>query len=537
VNLPRWSDIQKTLPVWPLTNEGHWNQGPLVRRSLELGTSDPRFKVLGSELAYWAWQQRPWDRRFLAFLHGCDHPALPTDQLRLAEGRAEIPRAAELLSQAKLLMDLEAAFDIFSQCGSDHRSSLFWLGELFELSMKLGEKEKAFELLERFEWTEDLLPFRQRWKAEWAFHCLSPGAALQEVESVDGAIWPWWKAYHTGELLIRAGDAETGRGILGRLATRIPWHVHVILKVYDLQFPLTTPVEITGEISTAILLYSWNKGDLLRETLGDLARSRLGRARIVVLDNGSTDSTRAVVNEAQRIFGNRLTRVELPVNIGAPAARNWLLSLPEVSRCEWVAFLDDDVRIPTSWLEELLAAGRAHPECGAVGCRVGGNGSPFVLQEADTHLFPPGEVEHFNILNSCTGELDTGLFTYRRPCVSVTGCCHLLRTKALERAGNFDIRFNPSQLDDFERDVRSFLAGFPCVYQGQTAVRHVQFSSLARARQARNRAGQGHVKGNKVKLEYMYSMAQVRQLVAGNQELIWEDLKNKADRLECVPFR
>ena len=147
------------------------------------------------------------------------------------------------------------------------------------------------------------------------------------------------------------------------------------------------------------------------------------------------------------------TPLRLTVNVGAPAARNWLLSLPETKAAQWTVFLDDDVELPTDWLTRLLSAGEAAKasgsSVGAVGCRITEARPPFGLQSADYHLFFPqpqgGEPDapRIGVFDNCAGQLDAGLFAYARPCLSVSGCCHAISHEALDKAGAFDVRFTP----------------------------------------------------------------------------------------------
>lgn len=101
-------------------------------------------------------------------------------------------------------------------------------------------------------------------------------------------------------------------------------------------------------------------------TLASLAASELsapgGEAWIFALDNGSTDTPD--VYRKWRHLAGRMTVVTLP-NTWRPAARNWLLALPEVRRADWAAFLDDDVAVPADWLRRLWSALRAYPDAGA----------------------------------------------------------------------------------------------------------------------------------------------------------------------------
>ena len=284
---------------------------------------------------------------------------------------------------------------------------------------------------------------------------------------------------------------------------------------------------------TAILIYTWNKAELAGQTLDSVLASRIGDSRVFVLDNGSSDATAALLAAKQRQFGpHRLSIVSLPVNVGAPAARNWLLSLPEVRACRYAAFLDDDVLLPADWLAKLLGAAKRHPQCATVGCAIRDHALPHRLQSADYHLLPdpPGQDpgERVRVFNNCTGELDLGMFDYERPCLSVSGCCHLLDLSALAMVGGFDVRFTPTQFDDLDRDMRSWLAGRPCLYAGGLRVDHVQRSSL---RQATTSAAVGHVMGNKIKLDAKYDEATLADMAKEGLKRTWADLSAKHQAL------
>ncbi|WMW65468.1 glycosyltransferase [Nitratidesulfovibrio liaohensis] len=225
-----------------------------------------------------------------------------------------------------------------------------------------------------------------------------------------------------------------------------------------------------------------------------VAASDLGDARVVVLDNGCTDATPDVLarwaERAPHRLGERLHTVTLPLNIGAPPARNWLLTLPEVRACDWVAFLDDDATVPPDWLRLFGAAMAAHPAANVYGCRVVDYSVPMLLQSVDLHLDPggdmaaapenaPGYRRRFSVSDLHLQELDFGQFSYLRPCVSVTGCCHLFRRAVFDAVGPFDLRYAPSQYDDLEHDLRRSLRGDLPVYQGHLAVHHMKRTGRA----------------------------------------------------------
>jgi len=418
----------------------------------------------------------------------------------------------------------------------DESKGLAWLGHCWQDLIYLGMPEIPKAAIDIIPWDEATQPLKARMEAEWAFHCLPPDEALPFIEGLAPETWGLWRAYAASELLLRMGKNGEAKGVLATLWKTIPWHVNLTLKLYDLFNP-TQRGDASDTDSVAILAYSWNKADLLADTLDSLADSDIGHAKIFTLNNGSTDHTAEVLEKAQARFGADRFHIEtLPVNVGAPAARNWLLALPEVSASKWAAFLDDDIVLPKHWLLHLLGAAKGYENIGAVGCRITAATAPYGLQSADYNLFPtpptqpePGELPNrVLVFDNCAGSTDTGMFTYTRPCISVSGCCHMISLAAIEKAGNFDLRYTPSQFDDLDRDLRSSLAGFPAVYTGSLAIRHVQHSSLAKSQTSRQI---GHVMGNKLKLDTKYTDDELITLGSKNKQQLWTDLQTKYDFL------
>jgi len=318
------------------------------------------------------------------------------------------------------------------------------------------------------------------------------------------------------ECTLRQGDRARAMDLYRSVCEAQPWHVGALSRLHDLDSGRDTALaRPDGEV--AILLYSWNKADDLDATLESLATSKLDEARITVLDNGSTDATPQVLEAWTHRLGERFSTLRLPSNIGAPAARNWLLTLPEVRAARWVAYLDDDILLPEDWLLRLGAAAEAYPEAGVWGCKVVDRVSPQIIQNADLHLRPArpnaaqttGHTPLFEVTDIHQQSPDLGQFDCIRPCASVTGCCHLFRTSRLMAAGEFDIRFSPTQFDDLEHDLRLLLEGRTPVYTGHLTVRHARQSGMLTARQG---AASGNAFGNQLKLQMKYTPDQIGQM-------------------------
>lgn len=529
--------LRPVLPQWAMGLEE-----PGLARYLALtalGSRDADISAAGAGLALWGWQRFPLDpARAEALAHtspGAPARTFAVALLQRLAGGPDSDEVAGLMARGDMALILRVLLPNLRSA----QSGLAWLAPAWDGLLRQGSADLPLAALEACAWPEDMLPLRARLEAEARFLYDAPDKALAAVDSVDAALFGGFAAYLRAELLLRLGEAQAGREELSSLFSCLPWHTHLGLKLHDLLVP--PPVAPPGDTARAtILVYSWNKAELTRQTLESLARTDFGRARILALDNGSTDGTGDVMRACAGLFPAGAMRViGLPVNVGAPAARNWLLAQPEVQESEFAVFLDDDVLLPPRWLGRLLGEAMSRPQAGAAGCRIVSATPPPCLQSADYQLFAPtgrdgtvrGLPEHVNVFDNCAGALDFGLFSYARPAAHVSGCCHALRTSVLRELGGFDIRFSPTQFDDLDRDLRSAVAGRPAVYAGDVAIAHVQHSSLAKAK---GPAAMGQVFGNKVKLEGKHTREAMDAAFRAGLSALWDDLAAKWPRLAAA---
>lgn len=115
-----------------------------------------------------------------------------------------------------------------------------------------------------------------------------------------------------------------------------------------------------------VLVATRNRANLLALALDRLARldTRGIRWQLVVVDNGSTDSTPQVLSGA-------LARLPLQVVQEPVPGKNRALNaaVPHV-RGHLLAFIDDDILVPTDWLMVLVEAAGRWPDCGVFAGRI-----------------------------------------------------------------------------------------------------------------------------------------------------------------------
>ena len=534
--------LRPVLPQWAMGLEE-----PGLARYLALTALDSKdadIAAAGAGLALWGWQRAPLDpARAEALAHtppGAPARSFAVALLQRLAGGPDFDEVAGLMATGDMGLILRVLLPNLRAA----QHGLAWLAPAWDGLLRQGSAELPLAALEACAWPADMLPLRARLEAEARFLYGPADKALAALDTVDAGLFGGFAAFLRAELLLRLGEAQAGREQLAALFSALPWHTHLGLKLHDLLVP--PPVATPEDTARAVILvYSWNKAELTRQTLESLARTDYGRARILALDNGSTDGTGKgdgtgdVMRACAGLFPPGTMRViGLPVNVGAPAARNWLIAQPEVQAAEFAVFLDDDVLLPERWLCRLLGEAISRPQAGAAGCRIVSATPPPCLQSADYQLFAPtgregtvrGLPEHVNVFDNCAGALDFGLFSYARPAAHVSGCCHALRTAVLRELGGFDIRFSPTQFDDLDRDLRSAVAGRPAVYAGDVAIAHVQHSSLAKAK---GPAAMGQVFGNKIKLEGKHTRESMDAAFRAGLAALWDDLAAKWGRLRA----
>lgn len=513
---------------------GGWGFGLLLdnaRFALACAGNEPQAEQqavfrLGLSLMGAAWECSPLNGSLAASLldmHG-RLPFLPEPQqeaLRLTAGGWHQP---ENLSYMQRLHDMREHGKLRDYLERQHErepENLFWFMHCLDVCQLLGDWERVRELAATL--PAGLAGVRDKYAGDAAF-------MLGDYEKA-AALYAEAATLLPGPGLLRGGEAQLRAGNQAAAATAWrqdlkanPWRVNTLLKLYGLATAETHPPQpLSGDV--AVLLYSYDKRDDLDRTLEALFASDLQGARVIVLDNGSGDGTEEMLRGwTKRLSGEAANlRVEtLPVNIGAPAARNWLKRLPEVRAADWVVYLDDDALVPHDWLKRFGQAVSLDPDAAAWGCRVCDETVPRV-QSADLHLRALPEAGdgvfdlNLEFVDTCGQDLDFGQLDYSRPCVSVTGCCHLFRGSDLAAAPDFDLRYSPTQYDDLDRDLQQFLRGGHAFYHGGLGVIHARKSGVLIRE---SRAGRGASYGNLVKLNAKYEAEQFREIEDRDRELM-----------------
>ncbi|GAA3997054.1 glycosyltransferase family 2 protein [Hymenobacter fastidiosus] len=221
----------------------------------------------------------------------------------------------------------------------------------------------------------------------------------------------------------------------------------------------------------AVVILNWNGQALLRRFLPSvLAHS--DAARIIVVDNASTDDSRAVL--AQEFPTVEILRHA--GNLGFCEGYNQ--ALPQIT-AKYYVLLNSDVAVTPGWLRPMRELLEQRPAVAA--CQ------PKILAHADPTSFEyagagGGYLDRLGY-PFCRGRLfdtlekDLGQYNDARPVAWATGACMFVRAEAWHALGGLETKFF-AHMEEIDLCWRLWNADQEVWYQGSSTVYHVGGGTL-----------------------------------------------------------
>ena len=220
-----------------------------------------------------------------------------------------------------------------------------------------------------------------------------------------------------------------------------------------------------------VVVPNWNGERFLETCLGSLCEQSFEDFETVVVDNGSTDASLALL---ERDFPE-VRVAALPENRGFAAAANAGIM---ASGAEFVALLNNDTEVDPLWLESLVRSAEDHPEAGLLATKLVDFHDRRFLDGAGDALRLSGLPYRLG-----HGERDRGQFDAPGYVFSACAAAALYRRGMLDEVGLFDEDFG-SYCEDGDLSFRARLAGYECFYVPDAVVYHMGSASTGGKRSA-----------------------------------------------------
>jgi GT2 family glycosyltransferase len=208
---------------------------------------------------------------------------------------------------------------------------------------------------------------------------------------------------------------------------------------------------------TSFIVVNWNGAAYILECLGSLVRQSVTDFEIIVVDNGSTDKSVALVREH---FPGVLL-VELDQNFGFAGGNNRGY---QHASGEYIALVNNDAVLCREWLARMTETLDANEQLGCCASKI-------IITGTDK-IDSVGDMFTTAFSGTKQGELEpAGSFQKPLPLHGACAAAAIYKKKAIEQVGFFDEDFFLNH-EDTDLNMRIWLAGWGCLFVPDAIAHH-----------------------------------------------------------------
>ena len=205
---------------------------------------------------------------------------------------------------------------------------------------------------------------------------------------------------------------------------------------------------------------NWNGMKFIGMCLDSLNRSDFSSYEVIVIDNGSVDGSRELIEKDYPLV--RL--IKNPENMGFAVACNQGI---KAAKGKYISLLNNDIEVESNWLTKLYEGMERHPECGM------GTTKMMFLDQRDV-FYNTGDLFHAWSAGGGRGQGEKDIGQYEEEDYVFGACAGagIYRRDFFEKVGIFDEDFFIFA-EDVDINMRGQLQGFKCVYLPKAKVYHI----------------------------------------------------------------
>jgi GT2 family glycosyltransferase len=227
-----------------------------------------------------------------------------------------------------------------------------------------------------------------------------------------------------------------------------------------------------GSPLVSLVVLNWNGSSFVKECIDSLMKLDYSEVEIIVVDNGSTDSSLDVLGSISGI-----TLIRNAANLGYAGGNN--AGFPH-AHGEFVATINNDIVVDPAWLTEPVALLEKDPAIGIVGSRQMNYFTRDTVDALYSYLHPSMVFfqeafrEKFDAISQVKGA---------RQVLGASGASALYRKKMLDELGGFDESLFAYH-EESDLCMRAFLSGWKCVYVPSAVAFHRRSVTFNRVKPA-----------------------------------------------------
>ena len=212
-----------------------------------------------------------------------------------------------------------------------------------------------------------------------------------------------------------------------------------------------------------IIVPVWNQLDFTKGCIEAVFQNTIYPFHLIVVDNASDDPTKNYLDKLAKDKKDRVTLLKNEKNLGFIKATNQGI---KVSSAPYLCLLNNDTKVTTGWLTEMIKVAEARDNIGIVNAN------------SNTLGATPKKGES---LETFAGRLKSYTGRYSE-LAWATGFCMLIKRQVAERVGPFDEIYGMGNFEDADFSKRAQNFGYFCVCAIAAYVYHRERRSFIKHR-------------------------------------------------------